>query len=153
MLVTLFFGIVTMTLHYPQQMDKNVARAARRILVIDDDCAVTELLSVLLFAHGYFVLTSSGGLDGLNLARCYTPDLVILDLLMPGMDGWAVCAAIREFSSMPIIVLSAINEPSMVASVLDAGADHCLTKPVPSYILTAHIRRLLEKTQPQKNGR
>jgi DNA-binding response OmpR family regulator len=72
-------------------------------------------------------------------------DLVILDLMMPEMDGWEICKEVRSFSQVPIIVLSALNDPSMVASVLDAGADDYLTKPTPSRILVAHINRITQR--------
>jgi DNA-binding response OmpR family regulator len=70
---------------------------------------------------------------------------VILDLMMPEKDGWEICKEVRSFSEVPIIVLSALNDPSMVASVLDAGADDYLTKPTPSRILVAHINRLTRR--------
>jgi DNA-binding response OmpR family regulator len=116
-----------------------------KILVIDDDTAVTDLLSALLRSQGFDVTAMNSSTDGLNTARQAQPDLIILDLMMPEMDGWEVCRAVRAFSQVPIIVLSALNDPSMVASVLDAGADDYLTKPTPSRILVAHINRLLRR--------
>jgi DNA-binding response OmpR family regulator len=65
---------------------------------------------------------------------------------MPDMDGWQVCKAVRQFSNTPILILSAINDPRMVASVLDAGADDFLVKPVPSGVLIAHIRKMVRRT-------
>lgn len=115
------------------------------ILVIDDDTAVTDLLSVLLRSQGFDVTATNSSTEGLQAARNAQPDLIILDLMMPEMDGWEVCRAVRAFSQVPIIVLSALNDPSMVASVLDAGADDYLTKPTPSRILVAHINRLLRR--------
>jgi DNA-binding response OmpR family regulator len=77
---------------------------------------------------------------------------VVLDLMMPDQNGWDVSKAIREFSNIPILILSAINDPSMVASVLDAGADDFLVKPVPSGTLVAHIKKLVRRTEtPKKN--
>jgi DNA-binding response OmpR family regulator len=116
-----------------------------KILVIDDDTAVTDLLAVLLRSQGFDVTAMNSSTDGLNAARQAQLDLIILDLMMPEMDGWEVCRAVRAFSQVPIIVLSALNDPSMVASVLDAGADDYLTKPTPSRILVAHINRLLRR--------
>jgi len=116
-----------------------------KILVIDDDTAVTDLLSALLRSQGFDVSATNNSAEGLNLARQYQPDLIVLDLMMPEMDGWEVCRTVRTFSQVPIIVLSALNDPSMVASVLDAGADDYLTKPTPSRILVAHITRLLRR--------
>ena len=116
-----------------------------KIFVIDDDAAVTDLLSVLLSTQGFTVWTTNSSNEGLTQIREKTPDLVILDLMMPDMDGWEVCKAVRTFSNVPIIVLSALNDPSMVASVLDAGADDYLTKPTPSRVLVAHINRLVNR--------
>lgn len=116
-----------------------------KIIVIDDDTAVTDLMSVLLKTHGFEVRATNNSVEGLNLIREEEFDLVILDLMMPEMDGWEVCKEVRTFSQVPIIVLSALNDPSMVASVLDAGADDYLTKPTPSRVLVAHINRLTRR--------
>ena len=116
-----------------------------KIIVIDDDTAVTELLSVLLKTHGFEVKATNNSTEGLGMIRNEDFDLVILDLMMPEMDGWEICKEVRSFSQIPIIVLSALNDPSMVASVLDAGADDYLTKPTPSRILVAHINRLARR--------
>lgn len=116
-----------------------------KIFVIDDDTAVTDLLSVLLNTQGFDVWATNSSTEGLSQIREKSPDLVILDLMMPEMDGWEVCKAVRAFSDVPIIVLSALNDPSMVASVLDAGADDYLTKPTPSRVLVAHIKRLVDR--------
>jgi len=114
-------------------------------MVIDDDTAVTDLLSVLLTSNGFDVQVTNNSGEGLNTIRNEEFDLVILDLMMPEMDGWEICKEVRSFSQVPIIVLSALNDPSMVASVLDAGADDYLTKPTPSRILIAHINRLVRR--------
>jgi DNA-binding response OmpR family regulator len=116
-----------------------------KIFVIDDDSAVTDLLSVLLNTQGFQVWVTNSSSEGLTQIREKAPDLVILDLMMPEIDGWEVCKTVRTFSDVPIIVLSALNDPSMVASVLDAGADDYLTKPTPSRVLVAHIKRLVDR--------
>jgi DNA-binding response OmpR family regulator len=122
-----------------------IRKMTTKILVIDDDTAVTDLLAVLLRSQGFDVIATNNSTEGVNQARQHQLDMIILDLMMPEMDGWEVCRAIRTFSQVPIIVLSALNDPSMVASVLDAGADDYLTKPTPSRILVAHINRLLKR--------
>jgi DNA-binding response OmpR family regulator len=122
-----------------------------KILVIDDDTAVTDLLSVLLRSQGFDVSATNSSSDGLSFIREDEPDLIVLDLMMPEIDGWEVCRSVRAFSQVPIIVLSALNDPSMVASVLDAGADDYLTKPTPSRVLVAHINRLLKRNETNKN--
>jgi len=118
-----------------------------KILVIDDDSAVTDLLSVLLRSQGFDVIATNSSSDGLGFARDAAPDMIVLDLMMPEIDGWEVCRSVRTFSQVPIIVLSALNDPSMVASVLDAGADDYLTKPTPSRVLVAHINRLIKRNE------
>jgi DNA-binding response OmpR family regulator len=118
-----------------------------KLLVIDDDTAVTDLLSLLLKSQGFEVFATNNSSDGLSMIRDVQPDLVILDLMMPEMDGWEVCRAVRQFNQqVPIIILSALNDPSMIASVLDAGADDYLTKPTPSRVLVAHINRLTKRS-------
>ncbi|HET9912866.1 MAG TPA: response regulator transcription factor [Anaerolineales bacterium] len=123
-----------------------------KILVIDDDSAVTDLLSLLLKSQGFDVSATNSSTDGLSMIRDDSPDVVVLDLMMPEMDGWQICKTVREFSQVPIIILSALNDPSMIASVLDAGADDYLTKPTPSRVLVAHINRLVNRTGPLHAG-
>ena len=117
-----------------------------KVLVIDDDIAITELMSMLLKTHGFDVTTTNNGADGVNLVKEKSPQVIILDLMMPDMDGWQVCKAVRAFSNAPILILSAINDPRLVASILDAGADDFLVKPVPSGVLVAHIRKMIRRT-------
>lgn len=119
---------------------------AAKVLVIDDDIAITELMSMLLKTHGFEVMTTNIGADGVRMVQENLPNVVLLDLMMPDMDGWQVCKAIRGFSNTPILILSAINDPRMVASILDAGADDFLVKPVPSGVLVAHIRKMVRWT-------
>lgn len=117
----------------------------QKILVIDDDIAITELMSMLLKTFGFEVIATNIGAEGIRLAREFNPNVVLLDLMMPDVDGWQVCKAIRQTSNVPILVLSALNDPRMVASVLDAGADDFLVKPVPSGVLVANIRKLIRR--------
>jgi two-component system KDP operon response regulator KdpE len=123
-----------------------------KLLVIDDDSAVTDLLTLLLKSHGFEVEATNNSTEGLSSIRDNAPDVVILDLMMPDMDGWQICKAVREFSQVPIIILSALNDPSMIASVLDAGADDYLTKPTPSRVLIAHINRLINRSGSVQSG-
>ena len=98
-----------------------------------------------LKSQGFEVFATNNSAEGLSMIRELEPDLVVLDLMMPEMDGWEVCRSVRQFSQVPIIILSALNDPSMIASVLDAGADDYLTKPTPSRVLVAHINRLAKR--------
>jgi DNA-binding response OmpR family regulator len=118
----------------------------KTVLTIDDDTAITELLAMLLRTHGYEVITANDGDEGIKTIKNKSPHVVILDLMMPGLDGWQVCKSVREFSNVPIVVLSALDDPSMIASALDAGADDYLVKPVSSSILVAHLNRLIRRT-------
>jgi len=116
-----------------------------KIIVIDDDAAMTELMSILLTTQGFIVTEVNSSKDGLGLIRENKYDLVMVDLMMPEMDGWELCRQIRNFSQVPILVLSAVNDPSLVASSLDAGADDFLVKPTPSRVVVAHINGLLRR--------
>jgi two-component system KDP operon response regulator KdpE len=116
-----------------------------KVLTIDDDPAMTDLLSLLLKTNKLEAITANNGQDGIELVKNAHPDLVLLDMMMPEMDGWEVCKEIRKFSTVPIIVLSALNNPGLVANALDAGADDYLVKPVPSSVLLAHIRNLTRR--------
>jgi len=116
-----------------------------KVLVIDDDTAITDLMCQLLKTHGFEAITTNHGAEGIKLAEENNPGIVILDLMMPDLDGWQVCKAIRSFSNVPILVLSAINDPRMVANILDMGADDFLVKPVPSGVLVAHIRKMVRR--------
>jgi len=117
-----------------------------KILVIDDDPAMTDLLVLLLQSTSATVITANSGEHGVERAKHESPDVILLDLMMPGMDGWQVCEAVRKYSSAPILVLSALDNPGMVAAALDAGADDYLVKPVPSSVLIAHINRLVRRS-------
>jgi DNA-binding response OmpR family regulator len=118
----------------------------KTVLTVDDDNAITELLAMLLRTHGYEVLTANNGEEAIKFIKEKNPHVVVLDLMMPGMDGWQVCKRVRAFSNVPIVILSALDDPSLIASALDAGADDYLVKPVSSSILVAHLNRLIRRT-------
>ena len=119
-----------------------------KILVIDDDSAMTDLLRILLNPAASTIFAANSGLDGIRLAKQNSPDLVILDLMMPEMDGYQVCSAIRQFSTVPIMILSALDRPGMVSNAIDAGADDYLIKPVTSSVLLAHVKNLIRRANP-----
>jgi two-component system response regulator MprA len=118
-----------------------------KVLTIDDDPAMTELLILLLRTRGFEVHTANSGEDGIKMVRELNPDVLILDLMMSGVDGWEVCSKVRKFSTTPILILSALDTPGMVASALDAGADDYLIKPVPSSVLIAHLHNLARRAR------
>ena len=123
-----------------------------KVLAIDDDSDMTELVAILLGKHGFEVITANNGTDGIEATKNESPDIVILDLLMPEVDGWAVCRSLRTFSQIPIIILSAIDNPGSVGSALDAGADDYLIKPVPTGVLVAHINNLARRAIAQRDS-
>jgi two-component system KDP operon response regulator KdpE len=118
-----------------------------KILLIDDDPAMTEMLKLILQAAVIEVYTANSGKDGIRLTKEVSPNVVILDLMMPEMDGWQVCDNIRSFSKVPILILSALDNPGLVARALDAGADDYLIKPVPSGVLIAHLQKLIRRSK------
>ena len=126
---------------------------ALKVLIIDDDPALTELLTLLLKTRGLDAYMANSGEEGIQFIREIYPDVVILDLMMPGMDGWQVCTEVRSFSNVPILILSALDSPGMVASALDAGADDYLVKPVPSGVLLAHLNTLTRRASVEKSPR
>ncbi len=122
-----------------------------KILVIDDDPAMTDLLRLVLSPIQAAIFTSNSGPEGIELAATYHPDIIVLDLMMPEMDGWQVCQKIRESSNVPILIISAIDNPGLIAKALDSGADDFLVKPVPSGVLIAHILNLTRPRSIQAN--
>jgi len=117
-----------------------------RILVIDDDHGMTDLLTILLTPASSEVLTANSAPDGIEMVRKHLPDVVILDLVLPQMDGWDVCRKVREFSNVPILILSALDTPGLIAQALDNGADDYLTKPISSGTLIAHLNKLVRRS-------
>lgn len=117
-----------------------------RVLVIDDDPAMTDLLRIILSSNQMEVKVVNDGQTGLNSLHNYSPNIIILDLLMPELDGWKVCRKIKQINNIPILVLSAVDSPAMIAEALDAGADDYLIKPVTSTSLIAHINSLVKRT-------
>ncbi len=123
-----------------------------KILVIDDDPAMTDLLKLLLAPAAAEVIAANSGPEGIRLAFDSKPDVITLDLMMPDINGWQVCKAIRKVSSIPILILSALDSPGLVAAALDAGADDYLIKPVPSSVLLAHINKLVRRNNVAATG-
>lgn len=118
-----------------------------KVLAIDDDFDMTEMLRIMLEVEQFEVLTTTHSPTGVELARSKKPDVILLDLLMPDLDGWQVCEEIRRFSQVPILILSAVSKPGMAVRALDAGADDYLLKPMTGGILAAHIRKLARRVR------
>lgn len=122
-----------------------------RILVVDDEPATVKLLSANLKARGYEVLAAGDGLEALKVAQETLLDLIVLDLGLPGMDGFEVCAAVRRDSQVPILVLSARGRERDKVQALDQGADDYLTKPFGVEELLARVRALLRRSAPAES--
>ena len=117
------------------------------ILTADDDPQLLRLIARNLQFEGYDVLTASDGKQALELVEQHAPDLVLLDVMMPKMDGFTVCHRVREFSSVPIIILTARGQDQDKVRGLDLGADDYLTKPFSIEELTARVRAVLRRAQ------
>lgn len=120
------------------------------ILVIDDEETTVQLIAILLERRGYEVIKAFRADDGLRKAYRYQPDLVLLDIMMPDMDGWEVCKRLREMSDVPIIFLTARGEVRDVVRGLEMGADDYIVKPYDNDELVARVRAHLRRS-PRPN--
>jgi two-component system response regulator MprA len=125
-----------------------VSAGARRILVVDDDPMVATTVQRVLRPEGYEVDVALGGEQALQQARVHRPDLVVLDLMMPGIDGLEVCRQLREHGNVPILILTARSGTADRVRGLDTGADDYLVKPFAYTELLARVRALLRRTPP-----
>jgi len=115
------------------------------ILVVDDDVRILHMMQRTLELEGYRVLKASDGETAINVFDEETPDLVLLDIVMPGMDGYTVCQHIREFSQIPIIMVTAKGNNEEKVQGLDAGADDYVPKPFSASELAARVRAVLRR--------
>lgn len=122
------------------------------IYVVDDDTAISRLVSVNLAARGYRVKEFGDGLQAVSGLQTDGPDLVILDIMMPGPNGLEVTRQIRQVSQVPILILSALDETASKLTALDLGADDYLTKPFQIEELLARTRAILRRTVLAANG-
>lgn len=116
------------------------------ILIADDDEHVLELLSLYLGREGFALLTARRGDEALQVAQTHEPDLIILDIMMPGMDGWEVCRELRKQSQIPIIMLSARDEDLDKILGLELGADDYVAKPFNPREVVARVKAVLRRT-------
>ena len=123
---------------------------AARILVVDDEAQLVRVLRGYLERAGFSVLTAYDGREALRIALQERPDLVVLDLMLPGMDGLDVCRALRQKSSIPIIMLTARVEETERIIGLELGADDYVTKPFSPREIVARVRAVLRRTHPQQ---
>ena len=123
----------------------------KRVLVVDDNAKTVELVRLYLKRDGYRVFTAYDGIEALRLARESHPDLIVLDLMLPGIDGLQVCRTLRNESDVPIIMLTARTTDRDKLTGLDLGADDYVTKPFSPRELAARIRAVLRRL-PEERG-
>ena len=121
---------------------------AKKALVIEDDGNIAELLRLYLEKDGFDVNIAHDGGEGVEAARRFEPDLVLLDIMLPVMDGWEVCREIRRDFSMPIIMLTAKGETADKVSGLEMGADDYIVKPFEVKELLARVHAVMRRTDP-----
>lgn len=117
----------------------------RKVLVVDDELSITRTLRASFLANGYDVRTAQDGISGLQVLEDWEPELMITDLAMPDMNGIELCKRVREFSSIPIILLSVQEDTASKINALDAGADDYVTKPFSIDELLARVRTALRR--------
>jgi DNA-binding response OmpR family regulator len=117
------------------------------ILVVDDEPRIVRLVRSNLEPAGYKILTAADGEQGLRMAEMHDPDLIILDIMMPGMDGWDVCKRVREFSTVPIVMLTAKGDEQDKVKGLELGADDYLPKPFGIPELLARVKAVLRRSK------
>ena len=118
---------------------------AARVLVVDDDAALAEMVQIVLQREGYVTYWCDNGADALDSCAGFNPDLILLDLMLPGRNGIEVCRDIRRTSGVPIIMLTARSETADVVSGLESGADDYVSKPFKTKELVARIRARLRQ--------
>jgi DNA-binding response OmpR family regulator len=122
-----------------------------RLLLIDDEIRMLQLLTLYLENHGFKCTSVSSGEKGINYLEDHKVDLVLLDVMMPSMDGWETASEIRKFSDVPIIMLTARDTNTDMVRGLQIGADDYITKPFDEDVLVARIQAVLRRTkQPTK---
>ncbi len=121
----------------------------KKILIIDDDPQICRIIEAAISAEGAQAIPAVNGLEGLRLFYKHQPDLVILDIMMPEMDGWEVCRQIRQLSDVPVIMLSALQGEDDVVRGLELGAVDYMTKPFSLKILQARINTALRQAENQ----
>jgi DNA-binding response OmpR family regulator len=124
----------------------------KTVLIVEDDINTADLVALYLRREGFQALTASDGEQGLALAARYRPDLVILDLMLPKVDGWEVCRQLRQMSDVPVIMLTARDEEIDRVAGLTLGADDYVVKPFSPREIVARVMAVLRRAQPYKDS-
>ena len=117
------------------------------ILLVDDDVMLTRVLFTILRGAGHTLLVANTAEDGLSMAMGEKPDLLLLDVMVPNMGGWAVCEQVRRFSQVPIIFLTALGNAENVVKGLELGGDDYIVKPFDEMVLLARVKAHLRRTE------
>lgn len=120
---------------------------ANSVLIVDDDVKLLQLLKAYFDKEGFVTYTAGDGLDALQVVRTKKPDIMILDLMLPGLDGWEVCRKIRQDNDLPILMLTAREEESDRLVGLEIGADDYVTKPFSPKEVVARVKAILRRTR------
>ena len=126
--------------------------SSKTILIVEDDTNTADLVALYLEREGFQTLKANDGLKGLDLADTYHPDLVILDLMLPNLDGWEVCRRLRQTSNVPVIMLTARDEEIDRVAGLTMGADDYVVKPFSPRELVARVLAVLRRTMPYRGS-
>lgn len=129
-----------------------MTEANKTILVVDDEAKLLEMIKMVLENRGYKVLEATNGQEGVTMARVMEPDLILMDVMMPLMDGFTACGRIREFSKCPIIMLTAKGEDYDQVNGLSKGADDYVVKPFTPMVLAARIEAVLRRSDQTGGG-
>ncbi|MCJ7604493.1 MAG: response regulator transcription factor [Dehalococcoidales bacterium] len=121
-----------------------------RVLVVDDDVRILRMMKRMLELEDFQVSVAGDGKTALTIFEEANPDLVMLDIMMPDIDGYTVCQRIREFSRVPIIMVTARGDDAEIVEGLDIGADDYVTKPFSASELAARVRAVLRRSQPNE---
>jgi len=117
----------------------------KKLLLVDDEIRMVQLLKLYLEPNGYECITKTNGYEAINYLENHEVDLVLLDIMMPGIDGWETAKLIRGFSNVPIIMLTAMDQTTDVVKGLGIGADDYIAKPFEEEVLLARIKALLRR--------
>jgi len=123
-----------------------------KILVVDDDVNICDILRMYLEREGYEVKIANDGIEGITLFKQYDPDLVLLDIMLPGKDGWQVCREVREISTKPVIMITAKGEVFDKVLGLELGADDFIVKPFDTKEVTARVKAVLRRYSSNQNS-
>ena len=136
----------------PENQEGNL-KMSKKILIVEDDGNIRELLRLYLEREGYEITEASNGEEGVEQWRKVNPDMILLDVMMPIMDGWQVCKIIREESKVPIIILTAKGETFDKVNGLEMGADDYIVKPLEMREGVARVRAVFRRFAPEESGK